>query len=146
MFIDLDLRIERMFGASVPALFANGEDYFRACERAALRTLLDEPGFRGSRAVVATGGGVVVDPANVADMVEAGTCVYLEVPVATLVGRLRASGELERRPLLGARDLEVQLGQLDSQRRAAYERAGLCVDARGPVAVVVEAVLAALRA
>src|SRR5690606_12891664 len=35
-FVDLDVRIELLFGASIAALFEHGESHFRACERAAL--------------------------------------------------------------------------------------------------------------
>ena len=52
--IDLDQRVERISGRTIPELFAEGEPEFRAQERAALRSLLGEPGFCGSASVVAT--------------------------------------------------------------------------------------------
>lgn len=146
-FVDLDRRIERMFGASVAELFEDGEAYFRACERAALCSLLDEPGFAGARVVIATGGGVVVDPANRADMAGAGRVVYLELPVDALVARLSTDAARAERPLLEDRaSLRERLDQLLRARASAYASAELCVDARPPVPAVVEALRAALAA
>ena len=61
-WIDLDARVQRLFGSTIPAMFARGERYFRECESQALRSLMAEPGVRARTVVVATGGGVVVDP------------------------------------------------------------------------------------
>ncbi|PRP90080.1 Shikimate kinase 2 [Enhygromyxa salina] len=130
-FIDLDARIELLFGASVEGLFAHGEDYFRACERAALRSLVAEPGFAAASVVVATGGGVVIDPANLQTMGAVGTLVYLEADVATLTARLSTEAERRRRPLLGdAQTLTQRLAHLLEAREPAYRQAHHVVDAR----------------
>ena len=102
-FVDLDTRIERLFGTSIAELFEQGEARFRRCERDALRSLLAEPGVGDRAIVVATGGGTVVDPRNMADMRAHGRTVHLEVPVATLAARL-GRGHDTTRPLLGAAD------------------------------------------
>lgn len=144
-FIDLDVRIERMFAAAVAELFAAGESYFRACERTALRTLLAEPGFFGSAAVVATGGGVVVDRDNLAAMAAAGPTVYLEVPVEGLAARLRTAEQRQHRPLLaGDQPLDAQLAAILRARAAAYASAALTVDGAPEPARVVAAIEAGL--
>lgn len=138
-FVDLDERIELMFAATIPALFEHGEAYFRACERAALRSLLAEPGFAGASVIVATGGGIVSDPANLDDMAAHGTLVYLELSPPRLAERLSTPQELARRPLLergsileGAEHPETtlssRLATLLAAREQAYRRAHVIVD------------------
>ena len=59
-FVDTDALVERAAGRRVAAIFASdGEAAFRAAERRAIGEALAVPG-----AVVATGGGAVVDPAT----------------------------------------------------------------------------------
>lgn len=148
-FIDLDRRIERLFGRSIAALFESGEPRFRACEHAALRSLLAEPGFARSACVVATGGGVVEDPRNLARIAGAGRSVYLRVEIAVLVERLASPSERATRPLLAesaadSRELATRLGERLARREGAYASATWTVDAAGPPEQVAEAILAQL--
>lgn len=143
-FIDLDTRVERMFGQTVAEAFAQGEPHFRARERLALQSLLDEPAFGHQGAVVATGGGTVVDPANRAAMDAVGTRVLLRVPSEVLAARLKGA-EADARPLIAnADDPASALRALWTARRDAYERGACIVDADGDVATVLQRVLAAL--
>jgi shikimate kinase len=144
-FVDLDRRIERLFGAAIPALFARGESHFRRCERAALQLLVAEPGFRARTVVVAAGGGLVVDPANRALMREAGVVYFLDVPPAELARRLVVT-PLGGRPLLGsdAGAVAARVGELLDNRRSAYEEADGVVDGNGPPQDVAHRLLTAL--
>ena len=146
-WIDLDVRIARIFGASVPALFARGEAHFRRCEQSALRLLLAEPGLGARTVVVATGGGLVVDPVNRATIAAAGVVVYLDVPVAELCARLLAPAARAERPLLDVEPelLRARLDELLTRRRSAYEEANVVVDAGGSPQDAVRSLLAALR-
>lgn len=99
VFVDLDRRIERIWGRDVPALFAEGEASFRSRERAALRSLVREPGLSRRQVVIATGGGVLTTPGN-RSLMACGQVVYLRVPSALLVARLSSPDELAVRPLL----------------------------------------------
>lgn len=143
--VDLDARIERIFGAAIPALFARGEPHFRRCEREALRLLVAEPGFVGRTAVVATGGGVVLDPANREAMRAAGLVFFLDVPVAVLADRLVRT-PLAARPLLGPNPEAVmaRLTELLAARRPAYEEAHGVVDGDGPPQDVAHRLLVAM--
>jgi shikimate kinase/3-dehydroquinate synthase len=59
-FIDMDEEIERREGRSVRRIFEeDGEEYFRLKEKELLRELVER-----DNVVVATGGGVVIDPEN----------------------------------------------------------------------------------
>ena len=130
VFIDLDERIERLFGASIATLFEDGS--FRARERSALRSLVDEPGFAGAAAVVATGGGIVCDLDNLETMRSVGRLVYLEVDVETLCARLCLPEQRDTRPLLrDAPDPAARLTELLAAREPGYRRAALIVDGRG---------------
>ncbi len=142
-FVDLDRRIECVFGVAVREAFAQGEAHFRTLEREALRSLLAEPAFERRRSVVATGGGAVLDPGNRAQMDAAGPRVLLRVPTSVLAVRLR--GAAEDRPLVAAsNDLERDLEQLWTSRAPAYETAPVAVDGVGEVPVIVDRVISAL--
>jgi shikimate kinase len=120
-FIDLDDRIARHAGKSVPGIFAeDGEAAFRAHERAALLAL--EPELLAG-AVIATGGGACQDAAARAWMLARGTMVWLDVPLETIERRVPRDGS---RPLFGDRRA---LDALYQERRSGYASAGLRVDA-----------------
>lgn len=143
-FIDLDARVERMFGVTVAEAFSHGEPHFRALESEALRSLLAEPAIGARTVVVATGGGSVVDAANRARMDEAGRRVLLRVAPETLAARL-VGEEAKRRPLVAsADDPAARLRELWETRRQAYETGAVAVDAEGSIAEVVERVCVAL--
>ena len=140
VFVDLDERIQRLFASSIAELFELGEAYFRACERSALTSLLREPGFASTATIVATGGGVVTRPENLALMADVGDLVFVDVDVETLAARLSTPAQRERRPLLhdGDAALVDRLRALLDARRSAYLEAGHVVDGRGTVAEVTE--------
>jgi shikimate kinase len=132
VFIDLDRRVELLFGAAVARLLERGEELFRARERVALRSLVDEPGFARASVVVATGGGVVCDPENLRTMSSVGQTVYLEVDVATLCARLCTPAQRNARPLLGSEaNLAARVSELLAMREASYRQATLIIDGRG---------------
>lgn len=143
-FVDLDARIEARAGRPVAEIFAHdGEAAFRRLEGEAL----DEVAASPVAAVVACGGGVVLDPDHRVRLRDAGFVVWLDAPAGVLAGRLGAG---EGRPLLeSAPDgVEPALARLARAREAAYrEAAHAIVDASpaDPAAVAV-AVVAAVRA
>ncbi len=115
-FIDVDACIERDAGRSIAAIFAaEGEPGFRAREARTLAETLAAP-----PAVVATGGGAVLDAANRTAMRAAGTVVYLQVDAATQLARL---ADDTTRPLLAAPDRAQRLADLQAQREPLYRAA-----------------------
>jgi len=145
-WVDLDARVERLFGETIPVMFNRGEHYFRRCESLALRSLLAEPGVRARTVVVATGGGVVVDPKNCQQMRAAGAVVYLDVPGDCLVARLMRSDDLGTRPLLSGTlsDVKTRVQQLLGDRESAYRRATHTIDANVDPGVCVARIVAAV--
>jgi shikimate kinase len=98
-----------------------GEPEFRARERRALERLcaLDA-------AVIATGGGAVMDPRNRATIRASGMVVCLTADLDTILGRLGNGGD---RPLLAdANGREARIRRLLGERAAAYGDADLIVD------------------
>jgi shikimate kinase len=132
-WVDLDIRVARIFGAGVAALFARGEAQFRRCEHLSLRLLLAEPGLCARTIVIATGGGLVLDPANRALMAAAGHVVLLDAPLDTLAARLLVAEQRATRPLLvgSDEDLRARLAEKLVSRRSAYGEATMVVDASG---------------
>ncbi len=143
-FLDLDTRVERMFGVTVAQAFSLGEPHFRRLESEALCSLLAEPAILARTVVVATGGGAVVDAANRARMDDAGHRVLLRVAPETLAARLLGE-EAKRRPLVAeASDPAARLRELWQARRRVYEAGAIVVDAEGSVEDVVERLCVAL--
>ena len=112
-FHDTDAVVEEATGRTVAELFAEGEAVFRTAETEAVRSLA------GSDAVVACGGGVVLDDGNVATMRATGLVVWLDAPVSVLSVRV---GDGEGRPLLDD-DPGAGLERIASERRDRYEAA-----------------------
>ena len=121
-FVDADREIERRTGTSVTTIFeCEGEAGFRARERAALAELAALDG-----AVIATGGGAVLDPATRGLLRERGFVVHLQVAVAQQLERLARD---RTRPLLARDDREQVLNDLAARRGPLYaEVADLAFD------------------
>lgn len=145
-FVDLDARIEQVFGRTIAVLFEEGEESFRARERDALRSLLAEPGFGERAIVVALGGGAVLDPANVAAMHAVGPTVYLRTSPSRLTERLDRAQQ-GHRPLLepdASGSLEGRLTRLLAAREASYDACRITVDAEADPDAVASLILQAL--
>lgn len=129
-FVDLDERLELIFGKAIADIVREGEPRFRRLERAVLQHFLTDPGFElAGPWVVATGGGIVTDPENVRDMQRVGTVVYLEVDIDELARRV---GDDPARPLLAGDASAVRtLARIFAERRDAYEKAGQAIDGNG---------------
>ena len=139
VFIDSDAEIETRAGADIPWIFdVEGEEGFRRRETAVLEDLA-----RRSQAVIATGGGAILAPANRDLMARSGVVVFLNVSVAQ---QLKRTGSGEGRPLLQQGDREETLKQLMAEREPLYRAlADVIISAGGgnarKVAFQIEAVL-----
>ncbi len=104
-------------GESITDIFATeGEPGFRKRERKAVAVVAKRKG-----AVVATGGGTVLDPANVKLLKGSGVLVYLEASADELARRVKEDDR--ERPLLQSSKgpLKRRVEQLLAQRRPTYE-------------------------
>jgi shikimate kinase len=116
-FVDTDDLVESRAGTSVAEIFSTqGEPAFRALEQDAVSAACasTEP------AVIACGGGVVLDPANRRTLRDAGCVVWLRADASALGDRVRRSSHV--RPLIAA---DGGVGATDMLERIAADRSAL---------------------
>lgn len=139
-WVDADVLLEARHGQTIRALFAaEGESGFRDKEAALLRELCALPHH-----VIATGGGVVLRPANRELLRASGHVAWLTADVDTLWARLQADAKSEQRPALTAAGGRSEVAEVVSAREALYrECAHRLVETAGRTPdEIVEAVLA----
>jgi shikimate kinase len=121
-FVDVDHEIVERTGVSIPTIFEiEGEEGFRRREAQAIAELTS-----ATDVVLATGGGVVLNPENRNRLHDTGWVVYLNVPPALLYERTRHD---RNRPLLRVPDPKAKLEELHAIRDPLYrEIAHLVVD------------------
>ena len=130
-FVDCDHEIEARTGVRIPVIFEiEGEAGFRRREAQVLRALSEERGL-----VLATGGGVVLDPQNRQCLAETGLVIYLCVQPGELYARTRHD---RNRPLLQVEDPLAKIRELHVLRDPLYrEIADIVLEGggRSPAAV-----------
>lgn len=121
-FFDSDHEIEARTGVRIPTIFEiEGEEGFRKREAHTIAELTAERDI-----ILATGGGVVLNPDNRKRLHESGWVVYLNVPPRLLYERTRHD---RNRPLLRVPNPLAKLEELHSARDPLYrEIAHLVVD------------------
>jgi shikimate kinase len=124
-FLDTDSIIRNQCGRSISEIFSVfGEPYFRDQESATLTKLL-----HSHRSVVATGGGIVIQPGNAILLGKLGTTVWLKADQATIFERVSRN---KNRPLLQTENPEATIARLLAERAPLYESAAdLIVDSSG---------------
>jgi shikimate kinase len=114
-FHDSDQVIESRTGVKIPIIFElEGEDGFRAREAAVISELSALKDI-----VLATGGGVVLNPRNRELLKARGTVVYLRASVNELWNRTRHD---RNRPLLRTADPYARLCELHAERDPLYRQ------------------------
>ena len=122
-FLDTDRLIERESGLRIPSIFDKyGEDTFRKMERTVIEKLAGE-----RKVVVATGGGAVMDPANLRNLRSNGVIVCLKASPADILSRVSGSD----RPLLKGKNPRRRVLELLASRQAQYARADFTVETTG---------------
>lgn len=117
-FVDTDEAIIRQAGQDIAGIVADkGWDAFRTLETQALRDICAQKGQ-----VVATGGGIVLDPGNQELLQKSGVVFYLIVKIPTLVQRLGKNPLTGQRPPLSSLSLPQELGQCLLERGSLYMR------------------------
>jgi shikimate kinase len=131
-FRDTDHDVEAAAGKPIGEIFVDdGEERFRALERAAIQAALAE-----HDGVLALGGGSILDPGTQADLADL-PVVYLEVGLSDAVKRV---GLASARPLL-VLNPRSQFRKLMEERRPIYERLAairIATDGREPADVADE--------
>jgi shikimate kinase len=149
--IDCDAEISARAGKPIQQIFRDcGEASFRAIERGLIGEITSDLRCcaqcgRRRPAVIATGGGAIVDPQNYAALRECGVIVCLSARPAVIARRVANS--IKARPMLaeGRTPLKQRITELMEKRRETYERATFSIDTSDRTAEqVVDAILDAL--
>jgi 3-dehydroquinate synthase len=137
-FVDTDALIEARAGRPIPRIFAeDGEAAFRRLEAAVVSDVAAR-----SDSVIATGGGVVLSPANMDRLRRSGLVIALHADPGAILARVGPVGD---RPLLRD-DPEGSVRRLLEERAPFYRAADLVVETSSlPVEAVAERVIAFVR-
>jgi shikimate kinase len=124
-FVDTDALVEAEEGKTVAEIFAAaGEAHFRALERGAVARACAM-----GDAVIATGGGTLLDPENRRLLAAAGPIICLSAEAEVILRRI---GDPASRPLLaGNGDRLTRVRTLLAERARAYAVAAHRVDTSG---------------
>jgi len=121
--VDMDSIIEERQGKTIPEIFAqDGEPAFRAMERELAKELSKRSGL-----IISTGGGIVLNPDNIADFAKTGLVVCLKASPETVFQRLEKD---TNRPLLSG-DKKGQISTLLAKRKPLYDAIAHGIDTDG---------------
>ena len=116
-FIELDSLIEQKAGKSIPQIFEqDGEIAFRELEIEATKEVATH-----KKAVIACGGGIVLNQINVDRLRENAVVVYLTASPGVILRRV--AGEAGQRPLLKVENPDLTVKEMLAFRRPFYQRA-----------------------
>lgn len=134
-FCDADEMLEAWEGKSIKALFALGEELFRDAETRTIKRLSAEKGL-----VIATGGGVVKRPENMAMLGSSGIIVFIDRSPELIC----ADVDVESRPLLA--EGRQRIFELYKERLELYQKySDFAVANEGQVETVVTEIINELR-
>jgi shikimate kinase len=116
-FIDADAAIVGQYHMSITEMVKRyGWSCFREREKGIIEQLCRQPGR-----VVATGGGVILDPCNVSQMRDTGTVVWLRAGMETIRNRMAADAATDgQRPVLTEKGLMAEIAQTLNERYPLY--------------------------
>ncbi|GEM_PF-271309 len=149
--VDCDAEISLRAGKPIEEIFRDhGEAHFRALERDFIKEIASDRRRcaqcgNPAPAVIATGGGAIVDPENFAALSQCGVIICLSARPDVIAQRI-ARG-MKTRPMLSqhATPLRQRITELMEARREAYARAALTIDtSERTVEQVTDAILTAL--
>jgi shikimate kinase len=143
-FADTDRLVSEQAGQSIADMVKrHGWDHFRQMERDILNVVASK-----QRQVVATGGGIVLDAANVKCMQATGVVVWLRASPDTIRQRMTEDRlTANQRPALTGGQADSEIVEVLNRRTPLYRAAGdFVIDTdNAPVQVLVEALEAQLQ-
>jgi len=123
-FLDTDVEIERRAGISIPEIFTrHGEEHFRNLERQLCRELISRQGT-----VIATGGGMPLDPENRKLLSSAGIVLCLRRSTEEILARIGNNGG---RPMLEGKKPAERVDSLLRERDGSYSSFAYQMNATG---------------
>lgn len=116
-FIETDTLIEQMAGKAIPEIFQqDGEISFRELEIGVIKDIA-----KRENAVIACGGGAVLNKINIDRLRENGTIIYLTASPEVILKRVSTTGN--QRPLLDVDNPALTVRELLEFREPFYQRA-----------------------
>jgi len=123
-YVDTDEEVEKVVGMAVKDIFQKlGETRFRSEESIAVQRVAS-----GDNQVIATGGGVVLNPQNMAALKTNGLVICLTATPEVIFQRV---SRRNTRPLLKVDDPMKTIRELLAQREHLYRQAHLVIDTTG---------------
>jgi shikimate kinase / 3-dehydroquinate synthase len=116
-FVDTDQVLEERHGRISEIFRTRGEDAFRRLERELAAELADRDGL-----VIATGGRLMLDPENVANLSRKGRVFCLVATPDEILDRVTSDTASTERPLLSVPDPRQRIIELLAERGADYRR------------------------
>ena len=119
-FVDTDDLLEERHGAAISEIVESlGWEHFRAMEKSIVEEI-----SRGNHLVIAAGGGVVLDPANVISLKKNGLVIWLKADRQVLYKRMDLDPRTKAsRPTLTGKGSLEELGEIMAYREPFYEQA-----------------------
>ncbi len=113
-FVDIDFEITKEENRTVAEIFEKeGEDYFREVER---KIIARES--KDNNIIISTGGGVIIDNANIKKLKETSFVVYLNCDIDCIYNRVKNK---KHRPLLNVPNAYEKITELFSRREMLYK-------------------------
>lgn len=135
-FYDSDDLIVESQGMTIPEIFAQkGEPYFRQVEADVIRSLC------GKKAVVACGGGAMLNPDSAAAAAESGEVIFLDVDFENCYERI--SGD-SNRPIAASSTKEELEARFNARRDIYLKHSTIHIDSNGSPMKTVELIIDAL--
>jgi len=128
-FYDADELVEKRCGQSIQEMVAaKGWEFFREREKDCIREL---SGI--DAAVIATGGGAVLDPENVGLLKHKGRLIWLDADAQTVIARMQedTNNEQRRPSLTGSEPADETVAVMAARAPFYREAADICVDTSG---------------
>jgi len=121
IFVDADERLVENEGKTIAEIVAKqGWDYFRQREKEIIKSICTRDGQ-----VIATGGGVILDPENVAAMKKCSRLIWLQAEPETIRNRMHQDSlTAEQRPALTSRGAADEI-ESTLKARTSYYRAAM---------------------
>ena len=120
--LSTDEMIEQREGKLIAEIFEqSGEDYFRDLERVVVKEISLREGT-----IIDCGGGVILNPGNLANLKKNGILMYLSASSRCLYENIKLGGKV--RPLMNVDNPQLAIEELLNKRRALYEQVDITID------------------
>ena len=129
-----DKLIEQREGRAIADIFRDsGEAYFRKVEKEVVEEISNQTDI-----ILDCGGGVVLDPENMANLKKNGLVIYLSAPPERIYNNIKGQ---KHRPLLNVEDPQLKISELLASRETYYQKADVIIDADKPIDQIAEDIL-----